>query len=82
MITYGLLAAAAALFLWPQKQQLASPTPFDIAVAKKSHPNYQSSIMALTQVRQRLIATDSLADQQKQAIDTLTLSLVAGSDRE
>lgn len=87
MITYALIAAAAVLFLWPsskprERQPVKSPSPFDLPVQAKGHPAYQLSIMALTLVRQRLIATDSLADDQKKAIDTLTLSLVAGSDRE
>lgn len=86
MITYALLAAAAALFLWPSKSRerpaIKSPSPFDLPVQSKGHPAYQAAIMALTLVRQRLIATDALSDKEKQAIDTLTLSLVAGSDRE
>ena len=87
MITYALLAAAAAIFLWPsskarERQPIKSPSPFDLPIQAKGHPAYQASIMALTLVRQRLIATDSLSDKEKAAIDTLTLSLVAGSDRE
>lgn len=84
--TYALLAAAVALFLWPSKGRerpaMKSPSPFDIPVPTKGHPAYQAAIMALTLVRSRLIATDSLSDKEKGAIDTLTLSLVAGSDRE
>lgn len=86
-MTYAILAAAAALLFWPNNRRAErvstpSPSPFDIPSAAKSHPGYQASIMALTLVRQRLIATDSLSDEEKVAIDTLTLSLVAGSDRE
>lgn len=86
-MTYAILAAAAALLFWPtsrksERASVPSPSPFDIPSPTKGHPGYQSSIMALTLVRQRLIATDSLADEEKAAIDTLTLSLVAGSDRE
>lgn len=81
--TYLLMAAAAALFLWPGKQKPAkSPTPFDIPSPQKCHPAYQAAIMALTLVRQRLIATDSLSDKEKASIDAITLALVAGSDRE
>lgn len=85
--TYLLLAAAAALFFWPstkgrQHAAMKSPTPFDIPAPQKGHPAYQAAIMALTLVRQRLIATDALSDKEKAAIDTITLSLVAGSDRE
>lgn len=86
MITYAILAAAAALLFWPNRKserpQLHTPSPFDLPSPVKGHPGYQASIMALTLVRQRLIATDALSDDQKAAIDTLTLSLVAGSDRE
>lgn len=77
------MAAAAALFLWPGKQKtIKSPTPFDIPAPQKGHPAYQAAIMALTLVRQRLIATDALSDKEKAAIDAITLALVAGSDRE
>lgn len=61
---------------------MKAPSPFDLPAPTKGHPAYQTAIMALTLVRQRLIATDALSDSEKQAIDTLTLSLVAGSDRE
>lgn len=51
--------------------------PLDEVVA----PNYRDAIYYLSQVRFRLRATETLADDQKQAIDVLTLALVDGSDK-
>jgi hypothetical protein len=44
-------------------------------------PTYQEAIADLASVRLRLIGTDGLTDPAKAAIDTLTLALVAGSDK-
>lgn len=51
--------------------------PLDEVVA----PNYRDAIWHLAQVRFRLRATDALDDDQKKAIDVLTLALVDGSDK-
>lgn len=85
-MTYLLLAAAAAVFLlWPAKSkdhQLVTPSPFAGTSRPQSHPTYQSSMLALTSVRQRLLQTEHLGEQEKAAIDRITLSLVAGSDKD
>ncbi len=44
-------------------------------------PSYRDAIWHLSQVRFRLRATSALSDDQKQAIDILTLALVDGSDK-
>lgn len=44
-------------------------------------PSYRQAIDNLAAVRLRLRATDCLHDEQKAAIDVLTLALVDGSDK-
>lgn len=51
--------------------------PLDEVVA----PNYRDAIWHLAQVRFRLRATGALSEDQKRAIDILTLALVDGSDK-
>lgn len=51
--------------------------PLDEVVA----PHYRDAIWHLAQVRFRLRATDALNDDEKKAIDVLTLALVDGSDK-
>jgi hypothetical protein len=43
--------------------------------------SYQSAMADLANVRKRLLDTSLLDDKVKAAIDTLTLALVAGSDK-
>jgi hypothetical protein len=45
-----------------------------------SAPTYEQAILRLADVRSRLVATKTLGDDQKKAIDVLTLALVDGSD--
>lgn len=77
-----LLAAAAALFLWPRSNAAKDPSPFQMAGPKSSAPSYQASLSALAAVRLRLLQTEQLDADRKAAIDSLTLALVAGSDQE
>ena len=76
-----LIAAAAALFLWPRKDAAKDPSP-QIRTGQRSHPSYQASLTSLAAVRLRLLQTDQLDDDRKAAIDALTLALVSGSDQE
>lgn len=90
MTLWQYLAAAAGLgvILWPMLPGLlrsvfflldgpAPPVkPLDDVVA----PNYRDAIYHLSQVRFRLRATQRFDDDQKRAIDILTLALVDGSD--
>jgi len=48
---------------------------------KLDGPSYKQAIDNLASVRLRLRATDCLHDDQKAAIDVLTLALVDGSDK-
>lgn len=76
-----LVAAAAALLLWPApKNEKPEPSPFG-PPPPTPHPTYQASLASLAMVRLRLLQTERLDDSTKSAIDTLTLALVAGSDQ-
>ena len=68
------VAAAAVVGLWPQLKSIPSVVP-------SGKPTYQAAIANLAFVRRRLLLTEMLGDEQKKAIDTLTLALVGGSDK-
>lgn len=65
-----------AIGLWQDDSLVPPPKPLEEAIA----PSYQDAIANLATVRLRLRATDRLGDEQKKAVDTLTLALVDGSD--
>jgi hypothetical protein len=80
--------AAVAVAVWPEASKMLAwamsddknvpaPKPLSVAVA----PNYQTAIANLAAVRLRLLRTECLGDDQKKAIDVLTLALVDGSDQ-
>lgn len=76
-MTWAQMAAAAVAVvvgLWPQLKLIPKVIP-------SSGPTYQEAIANLALVRARMLATDTLGDEQRKAIDTLTLALVAGSDK-
>ena len=80
----GLLAAAGAVLFWPKPKpspSIFTPSPAEIAPPQPRVPTYQEAIGNLANVRKRLVDTDTLGDGEKEAIDTLTLALVAGSDQ-
>lgn len=81
MIYVLLIGGAVALLVGPMLARRASPA-LGPEPAPPPHlaPTYQSAIADLAHVRLRLLQTDKLDDAAKKAIDTLTLSLVAGSD--
>lgn len=70
LLQYACGAAAVALAAWPQ-----------IVKGVSGKPGYQTAIANLASVRLRLLATNCLEDDQKKAIDVLTLALVDGSDQ-
>lgn len=69
------VAAAAVVGLWPQLRLIPTVLP------KRGGTTYQEAIANLALVRKRLLDTETLGDAQKEAIDTLTLALVGGSDK-
>jgi hypothetical protein len=82
MIYVLLLGGAAALLVGPMLARRSAPS-LGPEPARAPHlaPTYQSAIADLAHVRLRLLQTDNLAEPEKKAIDTLTLALVAGSDK-
>ncbi|NBW18218.1 MAG: hypothetical protein EBR82_60610 [Caulobacteraceae bacterium] len=82
-----MLAAVAAVGVaaWPTLKAAAAwltarrpDAPVAPAVIK---PPYGEAMADLQSVRLRLVRTDCLAQDQKNAIDVLTLALVDGSDK-
>lgn len=83
MISALLLCGAALIVLAPLFRPTANPLGPAEMPAKPPHlaPTYQSAIADLAHVRLRLVQTESLNEAVKDAIDTLTLALVSGSDK-
>jgi hypothetical protein len=84
-VAIALLAVAAGVFFLPQSKKpqpsfVVTPAPTEPVLAAKT-VSYAGAISDLANVRKRLIQTSTLADEQKKAIDILTLALVAGSDQ-
>lgn len=85
--------AAAVVALWPQVTSVASkvlkalrrPSPLVPIIPVTPPPaeavTFESAVHNLALVRSRLLATTLLAEEQRKAIDVLTLALVAGSDK-
>ena len=78
MIIATLLAAAAAVVLWPRGASLShilSPSP-----AAPAGISFETAISDLASVRRRLANTKTLTAESVSAIETITLALVSGSD--
>lgn len=83
LLTAGGTAAAVLVVAWPRVKTLlgALPWPVRADAAKATGISFQAAIASLAGVRGRLSATGCLSDEGvKEAIDTLTLALVRGSD--
>jgi hypothetical protein len=75
MTTLQIVAGVAGLAV------LALPVlPGIMAWLTPKAPSYEQAILRLAEVRHRLVATQALGDDQRKAIDVLTLALVDGSD--
>ncbi len=75
MTLAALLAAAAAICLWPK-----FPAGGIRLKAAKALPTYEDAIHSLANVRLRLLSTEQLSEAQRAAVDTITLAIVNGSD--
>lgn len=86
-IQYLAAIGAVLVALWPQLKQaggwLASKTavPLPSVPSSRPIPSYSEAIGDLASVRLRLLDTGVLDEEQRKAIDVLTLALVDGSDR-
>lgn len=75
MITSLIIGAIAVIvYAWPENKM-----PSVIPSFKKPNKTFGESIAALTHVQGRLVATNEFDDEQKEAVDVLTLALVRGS---
>jgi len=75
-------AVAAVVAMWPQvmaaaRRFLTKPQP----AKPEAAVSFEVAVQNLSLVRSRLLATALLAEEQRKAIDTLTLALVAGSEK-
>lgn len=73
-----------ALHVWVTARSVngpAKPPVEDQMVPAKQAPSYRDAIYYLSEVRRRLVVTETLDDSRKKAIDVLTLALVDGSDK-
>jgi hypothetical protein len=76
---------AAVLLAWPKIVQAGKailPMPWPKPAPAPAKPaGFEAAVSALSLVRGRITATELLDDKAKAAVDTLTLALVAGSDK-
>ena len=75
-----LLAAAAAVAFWPiptSRPAFSLPAPGPKPTA---HATCREALELVVEIRERLQATETLDDKAKAAIETITLSLVNGSE--
>lgn len=89
----GGIVAAALVVLWPQIKFAGSWLAVAAAGLMDRQPegeperpatigpSFTDAVGHLSKVRARLITTDALGEEQKKAIEVLTLALVAGSDK-
>lgn len=76
------VAVAVVVALWPQIKTLAGRLPSVApSVERPLGPSFEAALGDLASVRLRLVRTGALDDDQKKAIDVLTLALVDGSDK-
>lgn len=75
VLAWPLLRQAAA---WLAARRLSVPLPAPSASVK---PGYTAAMDDLQSVRLRLLRTGCLQQDQKNAIDVITLALVDGSDQ-
>lgn len=84
-------AAAAAVLAWAFRSELLYAVEIaggwlfsddgDHQPARRRGPTYQQAMLDLAGVRTRLVETQSLSKDAAEAVETLTLALVAGSDK-
>jgi hypothetical protein len=79
MITAALAVAAIAAALWPARQSASDL--FSTPASVGNVATYEAAISALAAVRNRLLATGSLTEKERAAVDALTLALVGGSEK-
>ena len=86
MTIFLLIAVAGCLLFWPfaKKSAVLSPAlpvPSADPTPVEKIPTFIQATENLSVVRKRLLKTDLLDDEQREAIDVLQLALTAGSDQ-
>lgn len=76
-IQWAGVGLAIVVAVWPQIKAVAGW----VKVPVSSGPSFEAALADLANVRLRLVRTGALDDDQKKAIDVLTLALVDGSDQ-
>lgn len=73
-----LIGAACLLAFWPAAWTPTLSHPMSTNLLRRP-PSFAAAIASLSMVQERLGRTGELNEQQRKAIDTLTLALVKGS---
>lgn len=84
MLVWALVIAGVVVLFWPNTKsgEFTPHVPETVSPdAPARSAKYIDSVAALQTVRERLLITDQLDEEQQDAINTLTLALVAGSDQ-
>ena len=80
----AVVAVAGLVAIWPQVARLFGRVAASAGLRSPQQPpaiGYESAIHSLAEVRKRLVSTGLLTDEVKKSFDSLTLALVAGSDK-
>lgn len=88
MTILALVAVAVVLLLLPSPKKPVPPM-FSLVPTQQTDPapalpkqvQYLDAVASLQSVRHRLVATDQLGEEQREAINVLTLALVGGSEK-
>lgn len=86
MIVVALVAVAVALLLIPgstpkQPSLVFKPTAPAAQPATPAAVTYIDALSAVQVIQRRLSATDSLQDQQRAALNVITLAIVGAGDK-
>lgn len=81
IVGVGGTLAAVAVSQWPRIAPLLRRMPRPAPPSAVTAVTYQQSLEALAVVRSRLVFAGGVDEPAQNAIETLTLALVAGSDR-
>lgn len=81
VLLWPALPAAAEWVRVNLKKPVSPPVRPVVPDEPVAGPSYHDALLALSAVRARLVATDTLGDDQKRAVEVLTLALVQGGDQ-
>lgn len=82
--TLAVISVAAVVVLWPQIVAIAKKIKMPslpVVDERDDEPTFNDAMISLARVRERMVATDCLADDARHAIEVITHALVEGSDQ-